>query len=214
MTISAWYMDDDEVSDQRLPHTRNPNESVSIELLANLGVLHWSGLKGQDDETLAKIRQDRGYSYFDVITVAPDKLQDYENKIKSFFKEHIHYDEEIRYCLDGSGYFDVRDANDRWIRIQVEPGDIIILPEGSYHRFTCDEKNYIIAMRLFVGEPVWTPYNRSDIDEAKNESRKKYVDKFLTPLASLKASTIIEEIPLKKKQKNESDVDAKVIDEK
>ena len=29
-------------------------------------------------------------------------------------------------------------------------------------------------------QPVWTPYNRSDIDEKKDASRLKYVQKFLS----------------------------------
>jgi len=93
--------------------------------------------------------------------------------------EHIHYDEEIRLCLEGSGYFDVRDGDDNWIRISLEVGDMIVLPEGIYHRFTCDASNYIKALRLFVGEPVWTPHNRADIAEKENASRLKYVERFL-----------------------------------
>ena len=77
--------------------------------------MSWSGLTGEDDPRLAQIRADRGYNYFDIINVCPEKLEGYETKIKTFFKEHIHYDEEIRYCLDGSGYFDLRDENDEYV---------------------------------------------------------------------------------------------------
>eukprot|EP01023_Acetabularia_acetabulum_P016608 TRINITY_DN1819_c0_g1_i2.p1 TRINITY_DN1819_c0_g1~~TRINITY_DN1819_c0_g1_i2.p1 ORF type:complete len:233 (-),score=36.28 TRINITY_DN1819_c0_g1_i2:358-957(-) len=180
-TLQAWYMDDSE-ADQRLPHKQEPNKACSVEELRALGVLSWKleQDKYENDPKLEAIRQVRGYSYQDVITVSPDKLPGYEEKLKMFFEEHIHTDEEIRYILEGSGYFDVRDKEDKWIRIQCEPGDMIVLPEGIYHRFTLDSTNYIKAMRLFVGEPVWTPYNRPQDD---HESRVKYLQQTLPACA-------------------------------
>ena len=67
-----------------------------------------------DDPRVKEIQEERGYTYSDIITCSPEKLPGYETKILSFFEEHIHTDEEIRYCVDGSGYFDIRDEDDRY----------------------------------------------------------------------------------------------------
>ncbi|XP_078382172.1 acireductone dioxygenase-like [Oculina patagonica] len=167
--VKAWFMDSSD-EDQRLPHQLDPPQPVSLEDLKNCGVLYWKldADNYETEEKLAEIREQRGYNYDDCVTCTPEKLPNYEQKLKTFFEEHLHADEEIRFILDGSGYFDIRNQEDKWMGIFVEKGDLIILPAGIYHRFTLDDKDYIKAMRLFVGEPVWLPHNRpSDYHPAR-----------------------------------------------
>ncbi|KAM4866718.1 acireductone dioxygenase [Thomomys bottae] len=159
--VQAWYMDES-AEDPRRPHRAEPSRPVGLAQLRGLGVLYWKldADKYESDPELDRIRRERSYSWMDIITICREKLPNYEEKLKMFYEEHLHLDEEIRYVLEGSGYFDVRDKEDKWIRIAVEKGDMITLPAGIYHRFTLDETNYVKAMRLFAGEPVWTAYNR------------------------------------------------------
>lgn len=123
--------------DQRLPH--DSGRPVDPSALEKLGVLYYHMPVVSSVDTLAA---ERGYRNRDEITVSPEKMGDiYESKVKSFFAEHLHEDEEIRYIRDGKGYFDVRGHDDNWVRIELEKDDLIILPPGIYHRFTTDETN-------------------------------------------------------------------------
>lgn len=154
---------DNSEADQKLSHQPEPCEYVGLDQLEKLGVRYWyfDPETYYSDEKFTELKKERGYSYQDQIEVSPETLDNYEAKLKIFYEEHIHTDEEIRYVLEGSGYFDVRDPLDRWIRIEVRRGDMIVLPAGIYHRFTLDSSDYIKAIRLFVGEPVWTAHPRS-----------------------------------------------------
>lgn len=56
---------DESGEDQRLPHKKNPPEYVSLEQLAEIGVLYWhlNPKDYENDEELKKIRESRGYNY-------------------------------------------------------------------------------------------------------------------------------------------------------
>jgi 1,2-dihydroxy-3-keto-5-methylthiopentene dioxygenase len=128
---------DNRQGDQREAHDSGRN--VSVDELSKLGVLYY---RFPEVEGVDKLASERHYKNRDVITVSPQAMGDvYEDKVKMFFNEHLHEDEEIRYILNGNGFFDVRSQEDEWVRIHLEKDDLIVLPSGVYHRFTTDEKN-------------------------------------------------------------------------
>ncbi|KAI4736643.1 1,2-dihydroxy-3-keto-5-methylthiopentene dioxygenase [Aureobasidium sp. EXF-12298] len=155
--------------DQRLPH--DSGRPVTPTDLSKLGIIchNYPSL-----DSVNELASARNYKNRDEVTISPTTLPNYEEKVKIFFHEHLHEDEEIRYILDGAGYFDVRSEGDDWIRLRLEKGDLAIMPAGIYHRFTTDDKNYTKAMRLFKDEPKWTPLQRgAETDE--NTFRKEYL---------------------------------------
>ncbi|EME43016.1 hypothetical protein DOTSEDRAFT_132175 [Dothistroma septosporum NZE10] len=163
-----WY--DNLPGDQRLPH--DSGRIVPAQKLTDLGIIHHE--LPNNLSAVNKIASDRHYKNRDEIEISPSTLPNYEEKVKNFFHEHLHEDEEIRYILKGGGYFDVRGKEDDWIRIRLEEGDLMIMPAGIYHRFTTDEQNYTKAMRLFKEDPKWTPLQRGEETDV-NAFRKEYL---------------------------------------
>lgn len=200
--------------------------------------------------TFQALKRDRGYTYTDKITISPDRLPDYEKKLKTFFEEHLHTDEEIR-CGGAAappgranlvprvrnaghatpatpaprtppaalswkapatltcGTGQTAGSASRWTRATssccpracitgatprggeaVPPAPRPPVPcrtrsarprPAAYtvrllpRSFTLDDKNYLSAMRLFVGDPVWTPWNRKDAGVDEMPARKQYI---------------------------------------
>ncbi|EMC96985.1 hypothetical protein BAUCODRAFT_434904 [Baudoinia panamericana UAMH 10762] len=167
--MKAYYFDN-LPGDQRLPH--DSGRSLSPSDLDILGIKHYE--LPDDLESVDRIASERNYKNRDQIEISPSTLPGYEEKVKNFFHEHLHEDEEIRYILGGGGYFDVRNKGDEWVRIRLEKGDLMIMPAGIYHRFTTDEQNYTKALRLFKEDPKWTPLKRGE-DTDINPFRKDYL---------------------------------------
>ena len=141
--------------EQGLVEQRNFESEISESVVLNeMGVqyFHIEKVDSLDtDEAFAQLKSKMGVTYSDQIVVSPAKFPDnYEEKLKVFFAEHLHADDEIRLILDGRGYFDIRSANDKWVRILVERGDLITLPAGSYHRFTTDETVYLYMLNVLL----------------------------------------------------------------
>ncbi|KAJ3054801.1 1,2-dihydroxy-3-keto-5-methylthiopentene dioxygenase, partial [Rhizoclosmatium hyalinum] len=107
--VSAWLFNDDK-SDQRNPHQFSPNQPISLAELAEFGVLYFfiDAARGEAyyQSEIDKFAKARNYKNRDIINIHKDTFPNYDEKIKIFFEEHLHEDEEIRFVLDGSGYFD------------------------------------------------------------------------------------------------------------
>jgi len=127
---------------------------------------------GNNDAYVQEVRDNNDYQYADIIVVT--------SFFPGFWDEHLHEATTIRYMVDGSGYFDLRDVNDEWVRIPVSAGDWFEWPAGIEHRFSVDEKAYIQAMRLYKGSasPEWSAVPRSAV-AGNNTARNAYVDTYL-----------------------------------
>jgi len=134
----------------------------------------WSPpVDGNNDMTLQQLRDEYDYQYADIVVV--------EAFSPKFYGEHIHDGgDEVRYILDGSGYFDIRDVNNEWVRMHAKTGDFVTFPSGIEHRFSVDNSSYVQAMRLFPGsgEPDWSSVPSSEV-KGNNTARNEYVDKYM-----------------------------------
>jgi len=114
INLTAYYLGKDGTKTQ---------EKVDWNRIMKLGVQHFvlNASLLETDPDLMEMREERGYSYFDYIDST--KMPNLKERLATFNEEHLHDDEEIRFFVNGSGYFDIRDAfhkEELWIRIECK----------------------------------------------------------------------------------------------
>jgi 1,2-dihydroxy-3-keto-5-methylthiopentene dioxygenase len=109
---------------------------------------------------LDELRQRRGYVTQDEVALS-SQTPNFDAVCAKFADEHLHEDDEVRFVLEGEGVFEIRSNDDRWMRVVVEPGDLIVVPKGKYHRFTLTEQQRIRCVRLFKDAAGWVPVYRT-----------------------------------------------------
>jgi 1,2-dihydroxy-3-keto-5-methylthiopentene dioxygenase len=151
----------------------HPAEAISPGELADVGVTHevLPAHDGAFQPALDRLKAERGYLEQDIIELAPD-TENLEQICAKFTLEHLHTDDEVRYVLEGEGIFDIRSAGDRWMRVTLQQGDLLVVPAHLHHRFLLTPRKHIRCVRLFKDSAGWVPHYRTK-GEAQGKAEAK-----------------------------------------
>lgn len=97
-----------------------------------------------------------GYVTADVINVTRD-TPGLDAMLARFSREHWHDEDEVRFILAGHGVFHIHPPGQPVVAIEVEAGDLIRVPRGTWHWFDLCTDRQIRAIRLFQDPAGWTP---------------------------------------------------------
>lgn len=107
-----------------------------------------------------------GYVTADVIDV-DEKTPGLDEMLAKFNREHWHDEDEVRFIIAGHGVFHIHSENGPVVAIEVEAGDLIRVPRGTWHWFDLCSDRRIRAIRLFQDKSGWTPhYTDSGVDQS------------------------------------------------
>lgn len=128
---------------------------------------------GQDDvlaayaHVLEPYMSSNGYQTADVICISPE-MEGLEAIRQKFNKEHTHSEDEVRFFVEGRGYFwfNLEDGTQHSVFcVCCESGDIVSVPAGIKHWFTFNADEKVKAIRIFTDKSGWVPhYTDSGVD--------------------------------------------------
>lgn len=140
---------------------RTSKEPLTAHDLEKHGVFfqHLGLDKAKYQPVLDELAQKRGYGTQDEVKLNKD-TPNLPVVLKKFDDEHLHTDDEVRFVLDGEAIFDIRSNDEKWMRVVVEAGDLIVVPKNKHHRFELSEMCKVHCVRLFKDQAGWVPVYR------------------------------------------------------
>jgi 1,2-dihydroxy-3-keto-5-methylthiopentene dioxygenase len=118
-------------------------------LLAGIGVR----FERREAEGLEAALREEGYTTIDTVSVTPDH-PDREAMRGKFLSEHRHAEDEVRFFIDGSGLFTLREQGHVYA-VLCTAGDLISVPAGMRHWFDMGPRPSFTAMRFFRTPDGW-----------------------------------------------------------
>ncbi|MEK6406766.1 MAG: cupin domain-containing protein [Acidobacteriota bacterium] len=119
---------------------------------------------GAYSDEIEELKARGGYVTADVIDVNP-QTPGLEAMLAKFNREHWHDEDEVRFIIHGRGVFHIHPPDGAVVAIEVEAGDLIRVPRGTWHWFNLCETREIRAIRLFQDPAGWAPnYTESGVD--------------------------------------------------
>jgi len=113
---------------------------------------------------IEKLKTLGGYVTADVIDVNP-QTPGLDAMLAKFNREHWHDEDEVRFIIHGRGIFHIHPRQGPVSAIEVEAGDLIRVPGGTWHWFNLCADREIRAIRLFQDPAGWAPrYTESGVD--------------------------------------------------
>lgn len=104
-----------------------------------------------------RLKESGGYVTADVIDIKPD-MPNLDVMLNKFNKEHWHAEDEVRFTIEGHGLFHINPQTGPVVGIEVEPGDLLVVPNGTHHWFDLCGDRRIRAIRLFQDVSGWAPH--------------------------------------------------------
>ena len=112
-----------------------------------------------------------GYQTADVISVNPETPNLPEIRAK-FLREHTHTEDEVRFFVDGQGFFWFNLEGDEPVFcVKCEAGDLLSVPADFKHWFDLGPVAFVKTIRVFTDVSGWTPhYTDSGVDARYREA--------------------------------------------